>query len=801
MRKRLLFIAAAGVLLLASSCKEDNLGIPGGDPSGMHTVSRGQLRLKVTEGLAARLEANADETGSVTFIGVRSSDETLSGLGFKSMRRTFPYAGKFEARTRAEGLHLWYDVELDGDTPLTRAQDGLSGIEGVDMVEYIPELVRPEYTVVDIEALPRTKADGLVFDDPRLSNQWHYYNDGSYKGKAGCDINVMPVWENGIVGSDNVIVCVVDGGVDASHEDLAPNMWVNEAELYGEPGVDDDGNGYIDDIHGFDFVTRNEIVADEHGTHVAGTISAVNNNGIGVCGIAGGDAKNGIRGALIMNSQIFIGNRSGNSASAIKYGADNGAVISQNSWGYSGVSTIPSSDKAAIDYFIKYAGVDENGNQTGPMKGGVVFFAAGNDDVPYGSPAQYEAAVAVSAIAADFQRAYYSNYGEWCDIAAPGGDAYKGQLVLSTTKGNKYVGMQGTSMACPHVSGVAALIISWYGGPGFTNEDLKKRLSETVNGIIYNGYNSQYKGKLGAGLLDASAALRGNSKIAPERVTDLTAEASVTQATLRWTVPADQDDTKPAGFTVYCSKSSFDPASISFDNLPEGITKMQVRNTDEAGTVIEYVYKGLEDNSEYYFAVDAYDLSANRSAISAVAAVKTQENHAPELSAAIPDQKIAGAGFVVSLDLSAYITDKNKEDLEFKCTTLPEGVVETRIHGNLLSLKGLKAGTSIAYIEASDQTGLTVKTSFKVSVLKNIEYLCYPNPVRDVLNISNSRETAVRTRVAITSGKGSRVYDAEHDISATSPARIDMSGMSSGSYIVEIRNSDGTTTSQNIIKI
>lgn len=800
MRKRLLLIAAAGIFL-ASSCMEDRIGMTGDETTGMHTVSQGQLRLKVTEELAAALEANADENGTVTFIGVRSSDDKLSGLGFKSMTRTFPYAGKFEARTREEGLHLWYDVELDGNTPLTRAQDGLSQIEGVDMVEYIPALVRPEYKIVDIEALPRTKADGLVFDDPRLSNQWHYYNDGSYKGTAGCDINVMPVWANGIVGSDDVIVCVVDGGVDVDHEDLAPNIWVNEAELNGEPGVDDDGNGYIDDINGFDFVTRKEIVADEHGTHVAGTIAAVNNNGIGVCGVAGGDAKNGIKGARIMSSQIFIGKRSGNSANAIKYGADNGAVISQNSWGYSGGSMIPSSDKAAIDYFIKYAGVDENGNQTGPMKGGVVFFAAGNDELPYGSPAQYESAVAVSAIAADFEAAYYTNYGEWCDICAPGGDAYKGQYVLSTTKGNKYVGMQGTSMACPHVSGVAALIVSWYGGPGFTNEDLKKKLSETVNDIIYNGHNSQFQGKLGAGLLDASAALKGSSTVAPDKVADLTAEPSVTEVTLRWTVPSDQDDTKPAGFTVYSSKTSFDPASVKYDKLPEGVSKFIVRNSGEAGSKVEYIVTGLEDNCEYFFAVDAYDLSANHSAVSAIASTKTLENFAPEVTATIPDQKIAGAGFIVSLDLSKYITDKNNEKLAFTCTTLPEGIVETGIKGDTLTIKGLKAGTSIAYVEAADNTGMSVKTSFKLSVLKDIEYLCYPNPVRDILNVSNASETPVKTRIAVTSGKGSRVYDAEHEISAAAPARIDMSGMSSGNYTVEIRKADGTTTSQNIIKI
>ena len=195
-------------------------------------------------------------------------------------------------------------------------------------------------------------------------------------------------------GNRNVVVAVMDGAVEYTHPDLAANCWVNEAELNGLPGVDDDGNGYVDDIYGWNFIYSsaypmgsNRITPVEHGTHVAGTIAAENGNGIGVCGVAGG--RGGHSGVRVISCQMFTENRNdnGDEIVALKYGADAGAVISQNSWGYT-AGTISVTDwtrgsysalSRAMEYFNKYAGLDENGNQTGPMAGGIVLFAAGND--------------------------------------------------------------------------------------------------------------------------------------------------------------------------------------------------------------------------------------------------------------------------------------------------------------------------------------------------------------------------------------------------------------------------------------
>ena len=339
---------------------------------------------------------------------IESGDDVLEIFPGARVSRAFSHGGKYEERMRRAGLHLWYDVEYDESIPLTRASESLNQIEGVEFVENLP--------------VKRMHAATDIFNDTYLNKQWHYYNQGNpITGlQVGCDINVLPAWEKGIKGKDNVIVAVIDAGVDVNHEDLKDNLWV---------GYDEKGNV----IHGYDFVYNSYIIdADDHGTHVAGTIAAVNNNGIGVSGIAGGDAALGIKGAQIMSCQIFSGDKGANEYDAFVWAANNGALIAQNSWGYSkalnpNMNETPNVIKNAIDYFNQYAGCDENGQQLpdSPMKGGIVIFAAGNEGIAEGYPASYEGCLAVSSVAGDYKLAYYSNFGSWIDIAAPGGDLQK----------------------------------------------------------------------------------------------------------------------------------------------------------------------------------------------------------------------------------------------------------------------------------------------------------------------------------------------------------------------------------------
>ena len=366
------------------------------------------------------------------------------------------------------------------------------------------------------------------------------------------------------------------------------------------------------------------ILKSQHGTHVAGTIAAVNNNGKGICGIAGGDYANGVPGVRLMSAQIFKDGEkgSGNGARAIKWGADHGAVISQNSWGYDEIDYVPNSDRMAIDYFNTYAGMDANGNQVGPMAGGLVVFAAGNENIDFGAPAYYEGALAVGSIGADFFRAYYSCYGDWVDVAAPGGDYQKGYQIYSTLPDNKYGLMQGTSMACPHVSGVAALIVSYCGGDGFTRDMLWNRIVNTAKDISSKNRNFPV-----GGLVDVTAAILAEGSIPPDPVTDFQAEllnADFIRFSL--TVPRDEDNNKANGINIYYSTEPFSETTL----IP--YKKFPVDESLQAGDLMVDILQGLQFETTYYLACEAYDLIGNRSDLSNTVIVKTGKNHAPTVS-------------------------------------------------------------------------------------------------------------------------------------------------------------------------
>ena len=394
---------------------------------------------------------------SVLNTGVKSFDLINRRYKATAMRRVFPDAGKYEARHRQYGLHLWYEIVIPEDEDPETVAAGYGVDENVQIAE-------PRYRIrsfaMPASPLPLSESP----NDPQFDKQWNYNNTGQSGGTPGADIRLIDAWEKvkslGIR-NNNIIVAVMDGGVYHDHEDLRENMWVNEAELNGVSGADDDKNGYVDDIYGYNFVGRTGTISpDDHGTHVAGIIAAVTNNGVGVSGISGNpDDGYGIK---IMTVQILDGNKYLSSVGpAFVYAADHGAVISQNSWGYENPNVYSNSDIAAINYFINAAGKDIDGNPRPgtPMAGGIVIFAAGNDsedDKWY--PAYYDNVLAVAATNHNGELARYSNYGNWVDISAPGGEI----SVMNNTGGiystsyrtankNYYEYMQGTSMACPHV--------------------------------------------------------------------------------------------------------------------------------------------------------------------------------------------------------------------------------------------------------------------------------------------------------------------------------------------------------------
>lgn len=639
--KNFKFLLVLSAILLFS-CKADEIELNTPDDTQPETettiqdearVIKGLLRVKLKSEIGDNFSTTRSATGELRS-GSNEMDAYLNEIGATEMIRVFPYAGEFEERTRKEGLHLWYDISFDETKSVTRAASDARQIPGVDIVEEVLLPTLPEvkyYPAFDVVSTFATSS----FNDPRLNSQWHYNNTGSVnRSVAGADISLFSAWEIE-TGKPNVIVSIVDGGIDTTHEDLVDNLWINLAELNGEPGVDDDNNGFIDDVYGFNFVTRKgQIDIDDagHGTHVAGTVAARNNNGIGVAGVAGGDGspESGVR---LMSCQIFRNRgEGGDSSAAIKYGADNGAVISQNSWGYvyPGPGSLPASIKAAIDYFIKYAGCDNDGNQLpdSPMKGGVVIFAAGNDGRDYVAyPGAYEPVVAVSAMSPSWEKAYYTNRGDWVDIMAPGGDEYYGTagLVLSTMPEklvkSKYGYMQGTSMACPHVSGVAALVVSKFGGQGFTNEDLKQRLLTALRPKDINAENPGFEGRLGKGYIDAGKALAVNQNKKPDDVTSVKVEEDYTVLEITWKAVADEDDgTAESYLLTYQLKG--ETAATPVEVFGGGY---------KPGDDITRKIENLELDTEYQLtitAIDRWGLKSNPYKFSA----KTKKNNPPVLT-------------------------------------------------------------------------------------------------------------------------------------------------------------------------
>lgn len=373
------------------------------------------------------------------------------------------------------------------------------------------KLFSQEESVAYAEPNFRYYPDGAVEDSkPNDLNYrlWGLDNQGRDFGKRGADISAREAW--GINKGDRKngpVVAVIDTGVDVTHPDLVDNLWVNTGEIPGD-GIDNDGNGVVDDVHGYNAFHDNNDLSDVmvHGTHVAGTVGAVGNNGLGITGVA--------QEAQLMTIRIFGESGHTNEATVLRglaYADKMGARITTNSWG--GIHSQAMEEAFASSPALHFASAGNSGRD--------------NDVKPH-FPGSYDMdnMVAVAATTNKDKLGGFSCYGaESVDLAAPG------QKIYSTMPGHRYKHFSGTSMATPHVTGAASLILSEY--PDLTNEEVKARLLNGTDAL------PELEGKMvSGGRLNAASSLEADT-VPPAPFTGLQAEATATGVQLTWLATGD----------------------------------------------------------------------------------------------------------------------------------------------------------------------------------------------------------------------------------------------------------------------
>lgn len=574
MKSRYIFLAAT-LALFAAGCTKDlneaNVEFASTEEAKKILNSAdgsevGSILVRFNPEAEMQLASRAALPGA-TRSGISKVDILLDEVGGYEVKPVFVITDANREKVMSMGLHLWYELRFDNEADLNNVAKRLASVAEVQRVQFNEtlkkvynksSLVGNQSGDVTVSTQPTTRSSSnetIPFLDNYKHYQWNLVNNGTksevvaHKGYAAtieADVNALPAWKL-CKGDPSIVVAICDEGVMYDHEDLAKNFCINYAEFSGARGVDDDGNGYVDDIYGYNFTgtPHSEISWDVtgdtgHGTHVAGIVSAVNNNRTGISSIAGGSGNND--GVKFFSVQIFDG-KDGTSitnvAKAFQYAADRGAHIIQCSWGY------PAGDEGfwndneyryyaraeadAIHYFEKFAGTDD-----GPIDGGLVIFAAGNDSTGVAAyPGAYKNCICVTSIGPTLFPAYYTNYGPGSDIGAPGGDVnwqYGGVVSTipiehSSLRGPEgtlipYAFFQGTSMACPMVSGVAALGLSYAKqlGRRYTVDEFRSMLISSSNsfdpffvGSVTIGNVSMnlpsYSRQMGSGYIDAHKLL------------------------------------------------------------------------------------------------------------------------------------------------------------------------------------------------------------------------------------------------------------------------------------------------------
>ena len=410
-----------------------------------------------------------DASGNV-FFGIASVDSLNKKYHLAKTASLFGCImqdGELYKQHQSWGFDLWYTASFGGNVNVKEVLQAYKSTGAFDVVE-------PVYKA----SVQYNPPPPFMPNDPTFHYQWNLNNTGEYNGTAGKDISMLKAW--GITtGDSSVIVSVHDNAINLHHPDLEQNIAVGFS------------HNFLDNN---DSLTLNS----NHGSHCAGIIGAVNNNGTGISGIAGGDGTtaSGIR---LMSCEIFgPHDTSGGFAESLVYAADHGSSVSNNSWGYDAPNVYEEAVLDAIDYFC-----DGGGGKT--LNGGVVVFAAGNNGKSWRIyPAGYERVISVAATGNQDRKASYSNYGNWLSLSAPGGEGSMEGGIFSTDN-TSYSSGSGTSFAAPHVVGVAALVASVLKGKASSSDVREILLSTTDNNYPQN---PSYLNMLGTGRLNAYSALQ-----------------------------------------------------------------------------------------------------------------------------------------------------------------------------------------------------------------------------------------------------------------------------------------------------
>ena len=509
-------------------------------------ITPGELLIRLTPDAASdveRLQVNAP----ISAMHVQHKVESLHPL--------FPYLARPSLNPNLKRIYL---LRFAPDTPLEDLKAAYEQSPLVEAVEY--NYLRP------------TLADTVVPNDPKYPEQW--------------SLPLMKLPEAWAIekGDRNVVIAIIDSGIDYRHDDLAPKAWINPGEV-PDNGLDDDGNGYIDDVYGWDFTDAPNLQAegdylegdnepiDEkgHGTHVAGIAGAMPDNGIGIAGVAWECPLMAIRAGLSLGGSSRM--QDDDSAAAIVYAVDNGASVVNMSWGSERRSFVI---QDAIDY--AYA------------RGAVLVAAAGNSQKPAAIfPAAYRKVIAVASTEQNQFRFYQSNFGASIDIGAPG------NVILSTQIDNQYRLLTGTSMASPHVAGVAALILAKR--PALTHEEVRHILISTADPVYQEDSDVLDERFVGAGTVNAERALFASGALQARILSPETNSGGADSITIIGTTGGYKfhswqlsygESTVPTEFTAFTESSDTQKiaetlAVWDMTTVPEGIYTVRLTTTATDG--------------------------------------------------------------------------------------------------------------------------------------------------------------------------------------------------------------------------